>query len=908
MIRNSKSRKINDKRALLNLYFGFTAAASLLSVSLSPQTVFAAQQSDKTEKKIVVTGTRIKKVNIDELSPILSITREEIDKQGYATVKDVISGFVQNTGGTIDNSFTFGFTPGASAVNLRGVGFGHTLVLIDGRRLPIYPVGIGGTLNFVDLSAIPMAFVERIDVLTDGASAVYGSDAVSGVINIITRKDIEGISMSYRYGDTTDGGYQSHRYNLLTGSRNGDTQIDLILDIWSQEPLWAVQRDYAKSDVANPRGSYSPGGASFLGFESRQVTQHPACGTSDDPIGGQGKPNVSFSYFFPDEIWCGFDRAPYRQLIAPHDRFSLMARLSYEINDDLSFMSRIGYSYAKVDLQMEPNFYGGGLFNGVGSAVPNNGATLLAGTRNNPTTGTDFEEAGVFVRRLVEFGPRYTEIDDHSINLLAGLKGTIADGKYDWELGFSYNRTDIRQDRNSILLSGLNSAVDNGLDLFKPIPGELVQSLTYIANKEAFSSNQLVDFLISGDLPISLSNGPIQFAIALERIVEKYEDIPDPLVVQGDGFDGYTSGKGERTHLGLGAELSLPFSESFEMDLAFRWDDYDDESSVNNAISPKIALNYTPFEGFYTRLSWGKSFRAPDLQRLFGGQTKSFIDVTDPLILVDENGNLCEPENSEACRPALIQSANFLVTPNLDLSEEKGTNFGFGTVWEITDNLTLTVDYFEIQLDDVVTTLTAQSLIEACAFYEIFCEYVMRNEIGTLNGQGAYIEAQAINFAEWDTTGVDVVVNYDWQNDWGKWSTSLNITKVKDFETRFKREFQKTENISLGLLPEYRANLIVDWQSESLGVTARINYIDKISGGFCFPCQQSQFIDSWLTTNINMRFNYSDFTRIHLGVNNLTNEAPPDDPSQNNWPWFPVSAGYHSSIGREMYFQIESNF
>ncbi|WP_444996900.1 TonB-dependent receptor plug domain-containing protein [Aliikangiella sp. IMCC44359] len=879
-----------------------------LSSLLISNSVHAKEEQASSEKKVLVTGSRIKKVDINELSPILSISREDIDKQGYATVKDVIAGLAQNTGGTIDNSFTFGFTPGASSVNLRGVGFGHTLVLIDGRRLPMYPIGIGGALNFVDLSAIPMAFVERIDVLTDGASAIYGSDAVSGVINIITRKDIEGISMSYRFGDTSEGGYESHRYNLMTGARNGDTQLDLIFDIWSQKALWATQRDYAASDVANSRGRYSISGASFLGLETGQVYQHPDCGTENDPIGGNGKPDVRFSYFNPGEIWCGFDRAPYRQLVAPQDRFSLMSRLSYEINPSLSFISRIGYSYANMNIQMEPNFYGGSLFNGYGSAVPNYGAILRADAINNPTRGTGYDEVGVFVRRLVEFGPRTTEIDEHSINLLTGLKGDFADGKYDWELGISYNRTDLDQDRNSILLSGLNAAVDNGLDLFEPIPQNVVNALGYTANRNSNSSNQVVDFSLSGDLPFGFDAGPVQFAIALERVAEKYKDIPDPLVMQGDAFDGVSSGRGERKHLGLGAELSFPFSESFDMDIAIRWDDYNDESNVNSAVSPKVAFGYKMFDSFFTRLSWGKSFRAPDMQRLFGGQTRSFIDVQDPLFLIDENGNSCSGMPSDACQPALVQSVNFLVTSNIDLEEEKGSNLSFGAIWELTEQFSVTIDYFDIKIDDVVTTLTAQSLVDSCVYYELFCEFIQRDSAGTLYGNGAYIEAQAINFVEWDTQGIDVVFNYEWQNTTGKWSTALSVTKVDKFQTQFKKEFGKLENVGLGLLPEYRANLLVDWQLENLGMTVRVNYIDKVGGYYCTPCQEEQFIDSWLTSNINMRYAFSDYIRVHLGVNNVSNEAPPEDPSQTVWPWFPVAAGYHSAIGRELYIQIESNF
>jgi len=226
---------LSSKKAIIGSCISACFCASnVLADQLTSKSELAktelSSESKKSKRKIIVTGTRIKRIDINSLSPLISISREEIDNQGYANVKDVISNLTQNSGGTIDNSFTFGFTPGASAVNLRGVGFGQTLTLIDGRRLPIYPIGISGTTNFVDLSSIPMAFVERIEVLIDGASAIYGSDSVAGVINIVTRKNIEGISTSYRTSTTSDGGYQTQRFNLLTGARNGNTQLDVIID------------------------------------------------------------------------------------------------------------------------------------------------------------------------------------------------------------------------------------------------------------------------------------------------------------------------------------------------------------------------------------------------------------------------------------------------------------------------------------------------------------------------------------------------------------------------------------------------------------------------------------------------------------------------------------------------------
>lgn len=864
---------------------------SALSVSAAAAQVEDNREQSSDENEVVVTGTRIKNIDIRNLSPVLSISREEMDKFGYANVKDVIDNLTQNSGGTFDNSSTFGFTPGASAVNLRGVGFGQTLTLIDGRRLPIYPIGISGTTNFVDLSSIPMAFVERIDILTGGGSAVYGSDAVAGVINVITRKDIEGVAVNFRTSITSEGGYETQRFNLLTGARNGDTQLDVILDYWLQEPLWASDRDYANSDVANPRGNYSFGGASFLGLATANVYQDPNCGNSNGALEGQGIANVERSIFTASDTWCGFDRSLTRQLIAPQERISLMTRIFYEINDEIDFFSRVGLSRLDTSTEVEANFYGGAVFTGFGSLVPNNGGIVLPGAANNPTTGTGLEEPGVFVRRLIEFGPRTSKIENDAVNLLAGFKGDLADGAYDWEIGFSYNKTELNIDNNNIFLSGLNAAVENGLDLFQPIPAETVDQLSFVAHKNASSTNRLLDFSITGDLDVVLQGGPVKFALAAEQVDESYVDKPDSILLNGEGFDGISEGRGDRKHVGVGGELSFPFSEHLEMDIALRWDDYDDDSNVNSAFSPRLSLAYNPTESLLTRFSWGRSFRAPDMQKLFGGGSDGFQDLRDP-----ENGN------------TLVQSVRVLTVSNIELAEERGTNINLGFIWQANQDLEIGMDIFHISLDKVIAAPSAQFIVNTCSEFDLLCEFVIRDDANMLNGSDALVVTGPLNFAKQETQGIDFSVNYQWENPSGQWNSMLTTTWIRAFYFQAIEGISKVDNVGLGIFPEYRTNLMLDWQKESFGATFKLSYIDEISGVFCTICGADELIDSWVTLNANFRYKFSDFTRVSLGFNNLTNQEPPEDPTQSNWPWFSNSGSFYSAVGREIYLQLDMNF
>ncbi|MCW8998825.1 MAG: TonB-dependent receptor, partial [Kangiellaceae bacterium] len=606
------------------------SAASL--VAFNAPLVSAAEEGEEAndDNKIVVTGSRIKRVDVDGPSPVITISREDMNAQGYGTVADVIDGLSQNAGGTIDQSFTFGFTPAASSVNLRGLGFGRSLVLIDGRRMPIYPTGISGTTNFVNLSSIPTAMIDRIDILTGSASAIYGSDAVAGVINVITRKDIEDASLEVRMSDTSEGGAEGTRVNFLGGLTAQNTHVDFIVDYFEQKPLWARDRDYAASDVADPRGAYSIGGSTFYTNGDFEAIQDPNCGTPNDALGGLGQPDNAVGIITGNEVWCGFDRSAFRQLIAPQKNLSLTARLEHEFDNDLLFNARFGMTKNSVNPELEPNFYGGGLFTGTGTLVPNNGGLVPAGASNNPTTGTGNERAGFFVRRLVEYGPRSSDIDDTSRNALLSLSGTFGDDMFEWEVGYMTTQSEITNRRPNIILSALNLAVENGLDLFQPIPQDVIDATRFDSIRYSESTLSGFDFSITGELDYEMSGGNLGLAIHGELIEETYDDNPDPLTIAGQGFDGASAGGGTREHTGLGIELYMPILESFSVSAAVRYDDYDDDSSTGSATSPQLSFEYRPTDDILVRATWGESFRAPDMQRLFGATTRAFQTVTDP--------------------------------------------------------------------------------------------------------------------------------------------------------------------------------------------------------------------------------------------------------------------------------------
>ncbi|WP_196139326.1 TonB-dependent receptor domain-containing protein [Aliikangiella sp. G2MR2-5] len=930
-----KNELFKIKPVSMALKTALFAAAGL--VAFNTASIQAAEEESAEDNRIVVTGSRIKRIDTQGVSPMVVITREEMDKQGYATLQDALDSLTQNTGGSVDQSFTFGFTPGASSVNLRGFGNGRSLTLIDGKRLPIYPVANSGTSNFVDLSAVPSTMIERVEILTDGASAIYGSDAVSGVINIITRKDFEGTELSVRLGDTSDGGYKNSRVSFVSGVVNGKTAINVMAEYQHNDTLWASQRDYAASDVANPRGVYSSGGASFEAFNADgtiAVIPYENCGDPNDPLGSQLiDTGIEGDY-------CRYNRTAHRQLFPENDRKAISVRIDQEFTPDISGYARAGFSVYETNTNLEPNYYNGWF----GGQQPADNNTTVApssapfywyladgvtpdylwgyvpvGADNNPTTGTADERDGFFRRRLFEFGDRTGKLRNDGVNVLVGLEGTFGQSMYDWEVSLGYNQTRFTNKRRNIISSAFNNLVSDGLDLFQIIPQSVVNSVSFDSLREGESENVNLDFQISGELDWELGGGNAQFAIFGDHEKQSFYNTADPISLAGDAFDGSSAGAGERKHSGIGFEIAMPFTDELELDVAVRRDSYDDDSDTGSAVSPRIALTYRPTDELLVRMTAGESFRAPDLQRLFGAVTSAFQTVNDPNFCQDAN-NPAQPVSSSDAFCAQDANGNYTnpnagvwqqqsvpirTGANIALEEEEGKNFNLGIVWQATDGLDLSLDMYRIRLENIVSTAGAQFMINSCDTLGTYCENIQRNAQGLLS----QISATAQNLSMQEITGADLAANYKLITDGvGEFNFKADLAYVDSFKTQFDANSAVVENTGIATQPDYRFNLTTDWAMDEWGATLRYVWIDEMCGVFSANCEKQDFIEAYDLVNMSVRYDFGQYGRVNLGINNLLNTDPAEDPTSNNWPWFFNNGGYSNPIGREYALTYTVNF
>lgn len=880
---------------------------------------------------IVVIGSRIKRVDKEGPAPVAVVTREEIEKLGYTTVKEVLGNLSYNAGGSFDAGQSFSFAKGTQSIDIRGFGAGRTLVLLDGRRLPVFPQGLGGTDAFVDLSTIPTSLVERIEVLLDGASAIYGSDAISGVVNIITRKDVKGTQLTARLSDTDDGGGASQRFQFLQGLSSGETSVQIVGEYTQQDVLKFTDRDFSASDFTNNGNASGFGNTFFDGNGAVPLAIDPNCGVEGGALDGRGAVRGPV---------CRFDRSEYRQFIPETEKGSLYLRADRKFGGIDSFV-RLGAYRSKLTFEQEPNAYAGG----ESGAFTSNRIVgdeffdpvfgpgyVQPGAVNNPTTGSGNEQGGFFFRRLTEFGPRGDELTTQSYNGLIGLSGDLGD--YAWSVGFGHNEVRLEAQTPTILSSVLDNEVsNNGLNLFDRIPDAVIARASHLKYEKATSRNSSVDGTISGPVgPLKLPGGPIQFALHGDYETQRYRDVFDAVSTVGDVFDGGSGGGGERRYTGVGLELSLPVLESLEFGVAGRLDSYDDDSDTGEAFSPSVRVGYRPVEIVLLRASYGESFRAPDLQRLFGANSNGFELVIDTPMCTVAGGTAGTPidpnDPNDICLP--IQSVPSVTGSNSELKEEEGENFNVGIVVEPLKNLNLRVDYYEIKVDDLVNSLDAQQLLDLCASSGAFCDQIRRSPVTGLLGtpsaggdNAALISASALNLASQETEGLDFGASYALNaGRIGRFTTDLSWSHVISFQVKSLPGDDKVEQIGFGqtvLIPEDRYTLTIDWSLRNFGATLRIDRIGKYPGSNALtePATSDQFIDPYTTVGLQGRVDFGKFGMFRVGVDNLFDEDFPLDPTfladagtpnvQNQFLG-EASSYFASPLGRQGYVQYEISF
>ena len=883
---------------------------------------------------IQVTGSRIPRAQVEGPAPITIVTAAQIQAAGFTSVPDVLRSLSQNSG-TVQgqqNTTSAQSTPGAQAVDLRGLGPNHTLVLINNRRVADFPLPLNGKSNFTDVGNIPLGMIERVEILTGSASAVYGSDAMAGVINFILKPSADGTTIDYRYGDTSRGGGDSHRLSLTTGFERGAFSGVVGLELQNKRPLWGTRRGIQDSTLDGPTTrSRFPTRVAQLYDWGEDVALDP----TDGCVGLSGL-NEGTTVLAEDrygEPYCGSERATaYRTIENERKGANLYGAFEYQLSDRLSWFADLQMGYQKVRLMtgngsssdVSDNM--GWAFHDPASTDNNDGVFYNAATDRYEVWSRQFspEEVGGLQNRM-------NSTTQKTFAVTTGFNGMFGE---DWNWEAAYNHSQYRavvampriraEAANRLFLGERLGYDDDGYAIYDADPARLFKPLTEaefasIAAMSTFrpkAENNNLSFTIDNPALFTMPAGDAGFAAALEYGRQSYQINPDPLALTAEAYFGprYGDGSGSRNRWSAAGEMRIPLLTSLQASVAGRYDRYSYGDVNPGKFTYSLGLEWRPFDTLLMRGSYGTGFRAPDMHYLFAGNdyyrkvsTDYFQCRTDEPGLSDGE---CWDDGSWDVNTRDVYRGNRA----LEVETSRSATAGF--VWSPSSSFDLTVDYYRIRVSNQVQTQDRELLriteancrlgkTDTGATVDIqspTCQDAIARVVRDGDGTITSVLFGPINIANEHTSGIDVTANYRLQTDIaGDFRFSGNYTWVQ------KHAFQQypgdPEQDMLHYstyspaLPRAKGNLGVNWDKGAWGASVFGTYLGRV------PNYDD---DAWTQAtwrfNAGARYDVNDHMRVSLTVNNLLDKMPPRDATWAAYPYYDTS--WFDSIGRSFYLQF----
>ncbi len=868
---------------LANVAGGLSVALAL-SVFAIPDRIAFAQDGDEVVDEVIITGSRIGRASdFEGASPVTTVDREYIDNSGYQNLQQLLekipaagNGTFSTRGNNQDSTAN-----GASAISLRGLGADATLVLVNGRRVAISSFAESVTTNFVDINSLPVAAIERVEILKDGASAVYGSDAVAGVVNIVLRKDFEGFEFAAGYGDTSDSGNTETTFSAIWGTGGDDGNVTMIFDYFKNDTLFNTDRPaLATADQTSRGGEDFRSSRGFPGtfIVDGVTTVDPTC-PPDRDVGV-----------------CVFDYGPFNLLTPAAERTGLIVQGNRNLGSGLELFTEIGVQHNTSIAQGAPT----PLDDSAGLTVPSTHP-------NNPFTGAT--TISVYRFRPVDAGPRQWSIESDNLRALVGLRGEFND--WDWEVAASRGRSESLQTGNLsqgwVRTDFMQAEIDAGnYNIFGTTtnaPDVLDRIRTSLA-RQGTANLTTYDATISGDI-FDMSAGAVKMAAGLEYREESASDVPDDQFQRGLIFGTESvSAAASRDITSAFVEFSVPILDNLELSVAGRYDDYSDFGSTSN---PKVAARWDINDMIAVRGSWGQGFRAPSLAQIGLGPSQ------DSLFFLDTFG--C------AVNPAYCATTDYLVifSGNAALQPEESETFNLGVSVKPFDSLSVSLDYWDI---------TQEKKIAAVPFgflYNSFCNdqnstVCVRGTPQPGDSLGALqsVSTSFVNIGEQAATGFDLAANYTMDLGPGSLDLNLNYSYITDFD-RVELDSLGVNFVTRSLAGEYeypetRWTMSGNYQMDNWGLFAQINYIGEFEdtpdidfdGTLDYDTNTSRMVDSFMTVNVQANYTGFENTRLTIGIENLLDEDPPFAIGDGDTDLYGYVSSQHSPRG--MFWYVRANF
>lgn len=912
----------------------------------------------QTLDKVQVTGSRIKRVQVEGPSPVVVITAEDIKKQGFTTVAEALGTLTQYTGTVVGGEWNFGNQqPDASYLNLRGLGVGYQLILLNGKRMADYAAASSPADTGISVGSIPAAAVARIEVLSSSASAIYGSDAVAGVVNIITKDNWEGNNLRLRGGTTTAGGGDTFNLQFSGGKTWDRGSITYAFEQLNRKPMYAWQRfDKGIGDMMHaPQQSADPNRLTYAPVDGLTLWFYDTPGdymhyntwlnqsgelvtaTPDSPDAGgalqyacaQAGPTYTPYYPYDDPAdgdaptACGnMHYYDWATMSNKYNKTSGYVAGNFRFTDNLEGYGQLMVTYSRDQMTNRSNLY---IFN--------------QGNATDVTRGMfeyqriiDPEQAGGMPHRTYQ---------ETGISANVGLRGTVFK-RFDWDASITYSQSEMKSwwigpltNKVHTWLFGEPVGTANGgplydlgpeqlAHMFNPMTPEDYAAMTDLIVNRNDSSALSAQFVFSGPL-FKMPAGDVEMAFVAEATHSKYMLAPD--VRSRNSYEGEdhtfnynaTWGGGSRDRYAAGLELRVPLLQSLTASLAGRYDKYDDISDIAGAATWAAGLEWRPLDNLLIRANHQTSFLAPNLMWVYGGPVSSYGTYTNEYLCREDGLDLTTSAGNQACYNGAYNDGLWTISGGLNnyLHEETATSDGIGFVWDVLDKLSISADYWEIELDGKSTYLNFGDILWGntnclmgsepngtpvdpgsgeCAMY---ADLVKRDADGHITD----LKSVAINLAGVRTKGYDASLRYAW--NWGRlgdFTLNAGITHVLGYDERVTDgdPWQDRMGWTSRVAFRTRTNWTLGWNRDDWNVN-----LYGYRNGHRWNAAADKYLPAHVQWNANVSKKITDNVRLGVDVVNLMNKYGPKDPTYYGFPYYNAIYGL---TGRAVYVNLDVDF
>jgi iron complex outermembrane receptor protein len=917
------------------------AVAVSLCLLLAVPALAGAQETPRTTTeldRVEVTGSRIKRAEVEGQVPIQTLTRAEIERTGMNSIGEVLqqltgSGSALNA--KFNSSGNFGFPPdgsgvgaGSAQVDLRHLGAKRVLVLVDGIRW-VNESSASGVGAATDLNTIPLAIVERIEVLEDGASSLYGSDAIAGVVNIITRREFDGGQVTLNYGEYSKGDGTQKGVDLAWGT-SGDRYTLFLGASWTkQDPVYARDREQSRFPIPGTGLAFGSGGIP----QGRFAFVDPNTGAEQDIVPNTGVSNPRYDGSAgcsrTDDYHCftsadRFNFAEYNMVLTPSERKGIFGQFRFDITDNIQWYIKALGNRRESTNQAGPE----PLFFGPDGATGNPLADNIVVSALNPYNpfGFDLVSSGnmsLIGRRPVEGGARIFEQEVNTQYFATGLVGQFETGSrsWFWDVNGMYSKNKAEQTNyGSYDIFKVNMALGDPavcaatpgcvpLNIFGgagSITPAMLDWIQPVVRDRSQNELSLFTANLSSDL-FNLPAGPVSFATGYEY--RKYEGRydPDPLTVIGH-YNGVpslpTSGSYDVNEAYL--ELSVPIfaksaiGEKLDLSLAGRYSDY---STFGGEFTPKYGLRWQVTNDFVLRTSYAEGFRAPSIGELYGSAARADLQLFDPCSIglggTAPRGN---PANCAALGvPSGFQQANSQISVttggNAELDPERSRSFSAGFVWSPwfgndaswSERFDVEVTFYRHTIEGAIQAINAQTQLDLCVetLDPVYCGGITRATTGAVSS----FNNRLTNLGSIKTDGWDVDLFWTFpQSDIGQFKLGWQNTFVGRYEAlgaAGQRQPQKPGvEVADSSIPEWTSNATLSWALANWSASWTVRHISELTedcgDAVAFPVCSNQLegtntldATTFHDLQVGYKVDWMKGLQLSAGLNNVFDKDPP---------------------------------